>query len=116
MCMRVVVDWWAPGGGERAGLQFRPLHRALSHRPPPPAHPTPPHRPPPAHRTPRAPTDSSPDNLDHAVLLVGYGVDSVPYWTVKNSWGEDWGEGGYFRIVRGTGACGLNTAVVTGLI
>lgn len=33
----------------------------------------------------------------HAVLLVGYN-DDEEYFIVKNSWGEGWGEGGYFRI------------------
>lgn len=52
--------------------------------------------------------------LDHAVLIVGYGTDSSvgPYWIVKNSWNMSWGEQGYFRIAKGVGACGLNTAVV----
>jgi len=62
-----------------------------------------------------------PSNLDHAVLLVGYGVDSttgtdVPFWTVKNSWGTNWGEEGYFRIQRGVGMCGINTAVTTSIV
>jgi hypothetical protein len=33
-------------------------------------------------------------NVNHAVVIVGYGVDSktnVPYWKVRNSWGN-WGE------------------------
>lgn len=33
----------------------------------------------------------------HAVLLVGYN-DAEQYFLVKNSWGVNWGEDGYFRI------------------
>jgi cathepsin F len=56
----------------------------------------------------------NPKSLDHAVLLVGWGTEgSKPYWIVKNSWGVDWGEQGYFRIIRGKGACGINTQVTT---
>jgi len=36
----------------------------------------------------------------HLVVLVGY--DEVQnYWICKNSWGEDWGENGYFKIRMG---------------
>lgn len=39
--------------------------------------------------------------LDHAVALIGYGVDGgKKYWTVQNSWGTIWGEGGTMRLLR----------------
>tara|TARA_Y100000992_G_scaffold300777_1_gene270153 strand:+ start:8849 stop:9874 length:1026 start_codon:yes stop_codon:yes gene_type:complete len=48
---------------------------------------------------------------NHAVLLVGYELkDDVPYWIIKNSWGEKWGEDGYIRIkmTEGDGILGMN--------
>lgn len=43
---------------------------------------------------------ANPD-IDHAVVLVGYGVDGgQKYWTVRNSWSPHWGEKGYIRIAR----------------
>lgn len=53
---------------------------------------------------------------NHAVLLVGYGTDSTTgekYWLVKNSWGEGWGEKGYFRIRRGTNECAIESIAVS---
>ena len=45
--------------------------------------------------------DCSEDGQDHALLLVGYGFEnSVPFWIVQNSWGTQWGENGYARIIR----------------
>nr|QCU55012.1 3,4-methylenedioxy cinnamic acid hydratase/lyase [Piper nigrum] len=53
---------------------------------------------------------SAPMDVNHAVLAVGYGVENgVPYWLVKNSWGNDWGVDGYFKIELGKNMCGVAT-------
>ena len=57
--------------------------------------------------------------INHAVTLVGYGHDTESdkdYWTCKNSWGENWGESGYFRIKRGSGTCGINNYIITATV
>ena len=49
--------------------------------------------------------------LNHAVLLVGYGTeDGQDYFKIKNSWGEMYGDEGYIKISRGKhlmGTCGV---------
>lgn len=53
----------------------------------------------------------------HAIKLVGWGTENgVDYWTCVNSWNPSWGEGGSFRIVRGTNECGIEGSAVAGTI
>jgi len=52
-------------------------------------------------------------NLDHGVLIVGYGSENgIDYYLVKNSWGTTWGDKGYVKIARSSstndpGICGI---------
>jgi len=61
-------------------------------------------------------------DLDHGILIVGYGTETdildqtMPYWIIKNSWGDWWGESGYIRLERGDGKCGCNQFASSSLL
>ena len=53
----------------------------------------------------------------HAVKMIGWGVDNgVKYWTCVNSWNDEWGENGMFRILRGSDESGIESNVVAGTV
>ncbi|CAG9824788.1 unnamed protein product [Phaedon cochleariae] len=52
----------------------------------------------------------------HAVRVIGWGEENnVPYWLVANSWNEDWGDKGIFKIRRGTDECRIEKEISAGL-
>jgi cathepsin B len=52
----------------------------------------------------------------HAVKIFGWGVaSSTPYWWVANSWNADWGDQGFFKILRGKDECGIESEIVAGV-
>lgn len=78
---------------------------------------------------------SSIGGTNHAVAIVGYGEEegivnnansTTPtcrkYWLVKNSWGPEWGEGGFFRVCREDqdylplGICNINSEPIIALM
>ncbi|XP_004452326.1 procathepsin L-like [Dasypus novemcinctus] len=60
--------------------------------------------------------DCSSRDLDHGVLVVGYGFEgtdseSNKYWLIKNSWGISWGVNGYVKMAKDqNNHCGIATA------
>lgn len=52
----------------------------------------------------------------HAIRILGWGVErNVPYWLIANSWNTDWGNNGFFKILRGEDHCGIESAISAGL-
>jgi len=55
---------------------------------------------------------------NHAVRIIGWGEDKesgLPYWLIANSWNNDWGLKGYFKMIRGKDHCGIESQVNAGL-
>ena len=58
--------------------------------------------------------------MTHAVSIVGWGTEETDqpssgqrrqYWIVRNSWGEYWGEMGYFKVLMGSNVIGIETKI-----
>lgn len=52
----------------------------------------------------------------HAIKILGWGVeDGHKYWLVANSWNRDWGDKGFFKILRGINHCGIEKTIIAGV-
>nr|XP_022326076.1 cathepsin O-like [Crassostrea virginica] len=52
--------------------------------------------------------------LNHAIQIVGYDLTGdVPFYIVRNSWGTDYGNGGYLYVKYGGNVCGIASDVST---
>lgn len=60
------------------------------------------------------PTPSAYVDGGHAPMIVGYD-DALNCWICKNSWGDSWGESGYFKIRRGVCEIGIYAVRVSGV-
>jgi len=51
----------------------------------------------------------------HAVKIIGWGIEnSTPYWLSANSWNVDWGDKGFFKILRGQDHCFIERLIIAG--
>ncbi|XP_053575862.1 uncharacterized protein LOC128665147 [Bombina bombina] len=62
------------------------------------------------------------ESANHAIIIVGYGTEqgnevdddeSEDYWIIRNSWGKEWGEGGYARVKRNANKCNIGDMAAT---
>lgn len=53
----------------------------------------------------------------HAVKIFGWGVaeDGTPYWMATNPWSRIWGEGGFFKILRGSNHAEIEAHIMAGI-
>lgn len=51
----------------------------------------------------------------HAIRIFGWGTENgTDYWLVANSWNDQWGDKGTFKILRGSNECGIEGQVAAG--
>ncbi|EYB96022.1 hypothetical protein Y032_0154g2994 [Ancylostoma ceylanicum] len=57
------------------------------------------------------------DRGAHAVKIIGWGEeDNLKYWLISNSLNTDWGEDGFFRMLRGFDHCNIENLVYGGIM
>ena len=53
---------------------------------------------------------------DHDIKIIGWGVENgVKFWLCVNSWNEEWGDKGFFKIKRGNNDCSIENIAYGGI-
>lgn len=52
----------------------------------------------------------------HSIRILGWGTENgTPYWLAANSWNTDWGDKGFFKILRGKDECDIEEHINAGI-
>ena len=52
----------------------------------------------------------------HAIKILGWGAEGgKPYWLAVNFWNTNWGDKGFFKILRRQDECGIESGIVAGI-
>jgi len=52
----------------------------------------------------------------HAIKILGWGtMNGTDYWLCANSWNTNWGDHGFFRILKGRNECGIEDQASAGV-
>lgn len=50
------------------------------------------------------------------VQIIGWGVENgQKYWLIANSWNANWGEKGFFKMLRGVDECDIEDEANAGV-
>ena len=52
----------------------------------------------------------------HAIKILGWGIENgIKFWLCANSWNNEWGDNGFFKILRGNNECGIEEVAFGGI-
>lgn len=54
--------------------------------------------------------------MGYFIIIIGYDeAENMKYWIIQNTWGPNWGEGGFFKMKRGNDEFGIESICEAGI-